>query len=159
MLGKRILYVMGNGVQVADNWTDLTDGDINTCIRIDETGVALVGVCQNINDNGNFSVLTNTLTDGTTKGTQNCGDWTINNQALPLVHGGLFDHSNSGWTDRNPISWNCANPGRRLYCFEQSDVVVTISPIPTLSEWGLIAMAGILGIVGFMVIRRRKVTA
>ena len=32
-------------------------------------------------------------------------------------------------------------------------------PIPTLSEWGLIAMAAILGIVGFMVIRRRKVTA
>ncbi|MCH7519976.1 MAG: IPTL-CTERM sorting domain-containing protein [Candidatus Dadabacteria bacterium] len=34
-----------------------------------------------------------------------------------------------------------------------------IRPIPTLSEWGLIAMAGILGIVGFMVLRRRKVTA
>lgn len=32
-------------------------------------------------------------------------------------------------------------------------------PIPTLSEWGLIAMAGILGIVGFIVIRRRNVTA
>jgi len=34
-------------------------------------------------------------------------------------------------------------------------------PIPTLSEWGLIAMAGILGlgIVGFIVYRRRKVTA
>jgi len=32
--------------------------------------------------------------------------------------------------------------------------------IPTLSEWGLIAMAGILGIIGFiMVIRRRKVAA
>ena len=31
--------------------------------------------------------------------------------------------------------------------------------VPTLSEWGLIAMAGILGIVGFMVIRRRKVNA
>ena len=31
--------------------------------------------------------------------------------------------------------------------------------IPTLSEWGLIAMAAILGIVGFMAIRRRKVTA
>jgi len=30
-------------------------------------------------------------------------------------------------------------------------------PIPTLSEWGLITMAGVLGIVGFMVIRRRKV--
>jgi len=31
--------------------------------------------------------------------------------------------------------------------------------VPTLSEWGLIAMAALLGIVGFMVIRRRKVTA
>ncbi len=30
------------------------------------------------------------------------------------------------------------------------------TPIPTLSEWGLIAMAGILGIVGFMVVRRRQ---
>ena len=37
-------------------------------------------------------------------------------------------------------------------CFEPQ-------PIPTLSEWGLIAMAGVLGIVGFMVMRRRKVTA
>lgn len=31
--------------------------------------------------------------------------------------------------------------------------------VPTLNEWGLIAMAGILGIVGFMVIRRRTATA
>ncbi|MCH7949934.1 MAG: IPTL-CTERM sorting domain-containing protein [Candidatus Dadabacteria bacterium] len=31
--------------------------------------------------------------------------------------------------------------------------------IPTISEWGLIAMAGVLGIVGFMVIRRRMVKA
>jgi hypothetical protein len=37
--------------------------------------------------------------------------------------------------------------------------VKLVTNIPTLSEWGLIAMAGILGIVGFMVIRRRKVTA
>jgi len=29
--------------------------------------------------------------------------------------------------------------------------------IPTLSQWGLIAMAGVLGIVGFMVMRRRAV--
>ena len=39
-------------------------------------------------------------------------------------------------------------------CIDSDDISV-----PTLSEWGLIAMAGILGIVGFMVIRRRKVTA
>jgi len=29
-------------------------------------------------------------------------------------------------------------------------------PIPTLSEWGLIAMAGMLGVVGLLVMRRRK---
>jgi hypothetical protein len=35
-----------------------------------------------------------------------------------------------------------------------------VTDIPTLSEWGLIAMAGILGIAGFiLVVRRRKVTA
>ncbi|MHA1445036.1 MAG: IPTL-CTERM sorting domain-containing protein, partial [Candidatus Hodarchaeales archaeon] len=39
-------------------------------------------------------------------------------------------------------------------------VLPTISvPIPTLTQWGLIAMVVVLGIVGFMVIRRRKVTA
>ncbi len=32
-------------------------------------------------------------------------------------------------------------------------------PIPTLSQWGLIAMAAILGMLGFMVMRRKKVTA
>ena len=32
-------------------------------------------------------------------------------------------------------------------------------PIPTLSEWGLIAMAGILGIFGLLAVRKRKVTA
>jgi hypothetical protein len=34
-----------------------------------------------------------------------------------------------------------------------------VANIPTLSEWGLIAMAGLMGIVGFMIIRRKKVTA
>jgi len=36
---------------------------------------------------------------------------------------------------------------------------VTAHNIPTLSEWGLIAMAGVLGIIGFLVIRRKKATA
>jgi len=36
---------------------------------------------------------------------------------------------------------------------------VAPASIPTFNQWGLLAMASILGIVGFMVIRRRKVTA
>jgi len=39
-------------------------------------------------------------------------------------------------------------------CFDLDDRV-----IPTLSEWGLIAMAGVLGIIGLLAMRRRKVTA
>jgi len=38
-------------------------------------------------------------------------------------------------------------------------IYLNTTNVPTLSEWGLIAMAGILGIVGFLVIRRRKVVA
>ncbi len=34
-----------------------------------------------------------------------------------------------------------------------------VGTVPTISKWGLIAMAGMLGIVGFMVIRRRKARA
>lgn len=30
-----------------------------------------------------------------------------------------------------------------------------ISNVPTLSQWGMIAMAGVLGIIGFMVMRRK----
>ncbi len=37
--------------------------------------------------------------------------------------------------------------------------ITGIAPIPTLSEWGLIAMAGVLGIAGFLIIRRRKAAA
>lgn len=39
--------------------------------------------------------------------------------------------------------------------FDPSD----IRDVPTLSEWGLIAMAGVLGVIGFMVIRRKRATA
>ena len=45
-----------------------------------------------------------------------------------------------------------------------SDTVIKIwqgqpRPIPTLSQWGLLAMAGILGLVAFIFIRRRQVSA
>ena len=47
------------------------------------------------------------------------------------------------------------NPDSRFELFQPfGDNGVT--NVPTLSEWGLIAMAGVLGIVGFMVIRRKR---
>jgi DNA-binding beta-propeller fold protein YncE len=56
-----------------------------------------------------------------------------------------------------------------LTCEDARDIVIVqeippppppvVEMVPTLSEWGLMAMAGILGIIGFMVMRRRKATA
>ena len=55
----------------------------------------------------------------------------------------------------NGKSFECLTDSGSANCtFFNSEV----EPIPTLSEWGLIAMAGLLGIVGFMVMRRRKAT-
>jgi len=64
-------------------------------------------------------------------------------------------------TTIDPLSGDVEIIGRtpdqlRAIAFPNKKIVNT--PIPTLSEWGLIAMAGILGLVGFMVMRRKKVT-
>lgn len=48
------------------------------------------------------------------------------------------------------------------FCNQDTDLcelIPVVSNIPTLNEWGLIAMAGILGIAGFLIIRRRKAAA
>lgn len=37
--------------------------------------------------------------------------------------------------------------------------VLVVRPIPTLSEWGFIAMAGVLGIVGLLAMRSKTVSA
>ena len=44
-------------------------------------------------------------------------------------------------------------------CSEVPQCQIVNTPIPTITQWGLIALASILGIVGFIVIRRRKATA
>ena len=59
----------------------------------------------------------------------------------------------------NVVMINCPNVGFMSCTFTNIFRPSVVSDIPAVSEWGLIAMAGILGIVGFMVMRRRKVTA
>ena len=61
-----------------------------------------------------------------------------------------------------PITCNDSDIVLDTFCNDSTGQCVQPAintPIPTISEWGLIAMASILGIVGFMVIRRRKLTA
>ncbi len=43
-------------------------------------------------------------------------------------------------------------------CNESAGICEPLRNVPTLSEWGLITMAGVLGTIGFIVIRRRRAT-
>ena len=55
----------------------------------------------------------------------------------------------------------CTQLGQGGECVPPPTMGPITTNVPTLSEWGLLSLAvvlGILGIVGFMVIRRRKVT-
>jgi len=36
------------------------------------------------------------------------------------------------------------------------EVIWTVLPIPTLSGWGLVAAAALMGVAGYMVVRRRR---
>ena len=49
----------------------------------------------------------------------------------------------------------CSDQG---ICVTQSDPTEP-NPIPVLSEWGFIAMAVILGVIGFLIIRKRRAAA
>jgi len=44
-------------------------------------------------------------------------------------------------------------------CTFTNTLNVSPAEVPTLSEWGLIAMAGVLGLIAFFVIRRKKAVA
>lgn len=55
--------------------------------------------------------------------------------------------------------------GLKFECFDRGEVTCTFfnslvpREVPTLSQYGLIAMAGILGVIAFIMFRRRKATA
>ena len=72
---------------------------------------------------------------------------------------------NQGDSNTITFDFNAATNGVFITCLgkgtESTCTFRNIKPrsIPTLSEWGLITMAGILGIVSFLVIRRRKAAA
>ena len=72
---------------------------------------------------------------------------------ISFINWAYFDHT------LHTIGWTRGQTTELI----MDDVIINAvrlpSNVPTLSEWGLITMAGILGIVGFMVIRRRKVSA
>ena len=100
-----------DGITLANNWTDLTDGNIQQQFNYNKYGAE--------NESGvNFS-WTNVATDGTQKSSlasSTCNNWSTLSGA---VDGGSGANTakNSNWTD-NSTTLGC-NRSQRLYCFEQ----------------------------------------
>ena len=67
------------------------------------------------------------------------------------------DASFNDSVDGNSVDVTCNSSGEVNCSFANSRIIILNTP--TLSEWGLISMAAILGIAGFMVLRRRRLTA
>jgi hypothetical protein len=103
-------YRRADGVIVADNWTDLTDGTLDNPINVTETG-ELIG-------SDSFIAWSNTAGNGTSKTTdEDCNDWTADTNAFRGRQGGNHN-SDVGWTDLEPANF-CNDPIMRLYCFQQ----------------------------------------
>ena len=68
-----------------------------------------------------------------------------------------FEPCLSATVDGNSVTFECLDNDTASCVFTN---VIATSSIPTLSEWGLIAMAAVIGAAGIlMAIRRRKATA
>lgn len=101
-------YVLTDGTQVADDWSDLTDGNIDAPINRDEKK-------QSYSNLGR--AWTNTKGDGTKNAPVHCENWTTANPAgdLSTVAGDFFSQG-MNWT--NASQANCQT-NLRLYCFQQ----------------------------------------
>lgn len=100
-------YLRTDGIKVADDFNDLTDGDIQNPINISESGL-LIG--------GTTFAWTNTASDGTRKTGGNCDNWT-DTASVEEGQIGNFNLTDDNWTDVNADT-PCTNTWR-LLCFEQ----------------------------------------
>lgn len=106
MAHAEVPYVRIDGLQLAANWTDLTDGDLGASIEIDEWG--------NMQSNGDCgNVWTGTLRDGTPDDENACTGWTMQQGYVML---GRTDVSSYTWSEG--CIQDCTKE-RRLFCLEQ----------------------------------------
>lgn len=101
-------YSLINGTIIANNWADLTDGNLKAPININEKGAAV-----------NDYTFTNTTASGQVYGSGygNCVNWSGTSDTYIV---GWSGSSGSGWTDYwgGGSRW-CSFPAK-LYCFEQN---------------------------------------
>ena len=97
-------YLSTSGLVVANNWTDLTDGALQSPLSVTELGVAAPG----------DRTWTTTSTAGAPQaGREQCTNWTSQGNS---GNTGRIGATDATWTDDNKSP--CGTT-RRLYCFEQ----------------------------------------
>jgi len=96
-------YRMVNGSKIANDWSDLIDGNLRTALKISETGSTASPAAS----------WTAVKADGT-KGGKNCSDWSASSSESGLFGERAF--KDNDWTDRG--STGCSGT-LSLYCFEQ----------------------------------------
>lgn len=101
-------YVRLDNKIVANNWSDLTDGELVNGINIDESGKVIV-------NNMYTGAWTGTSASGNIQ-TPNCADWTDRSTRLQGVRGGVG--ATYFWSAGAYPTQECSN-GFYLYCFEQ----------------------------------------
>jgi hypothetical protein len=106
-------YRLPNGVLIANNWVDLTDGVLAHPIDSDEFGELppLAGVCEG------HEVWSNTNPDGTPLTQLDCLGWT--STALSATsNAGLWTETMFPWTASGCVSVTCSSM-LPLYCVQQ----------------------------------------
>ncbi len=102
--------LVDNTTKIADNWTSLTDGNLDSSINKNENGVTIAGnnkVWTNTSANGNIT-STNTIST--------CSNWTFAGGSRNGGYGLNNLFNTSSWTKKSIAA---CNGNRRLYCFEQ----------------------------------------
>jgi hypothetical protein len=96
-------YKTMDGIEIAENWTDLTDGVLKAPINIDEFGYKI-----------SWDAWTNTDEKGESLGSEDCIGWTSNISYIGKVGSSSF--VDLRWTNNSSSTCNYT---RRLYCLEQ----------------------------------------
>ncbi len=113
-------YLLVNGVQIATDFTDLTNGSITAPIQLNANGDVVTGsfieVWTGIEEDGIFPGEDDPDFPSITV-SNNCSNWTVGSQDQNGL-GGLVGPRNIDSTWTNAIRSSC-NARYRLYCFEQ----------------------------------------
>ena len=153
--GNGEIYLFDTATGIITQITDETAGVVSAVpsINADGTRIAFRSKANfnGGNPEGNIEIY---LFDTTTGIITQITDETVGSSFNPSINA---DGTRIAFQSSADINGGNPEGNIEIYlanCFDLDDRV-----IPTLSEWGLIAMAGVLGIIGLLAIRRRKVTA